>query len=84
MSTAPGIREVFARFRPFLRPERTGLLVAAGLLVLAALADTAAIWMFMLITDDALAAGSPAAFWAPGLAWLGIAACGAAASFGGS
>ena len=84
MSAAPGIREVFARFRPFLRPERGGLLVAAVLLVISALADTAGIWMFMLITDDALATGRLAEFWAPGLSWLAIAAVGAAASFGGS
>ncbi|GAB2652375.1 ABC transporter ATP-binding protein [Saccharopolyspora gloriosae] len=84
MTAAPGLREVFARFRPFLRAERGGLLVAAALLVLAALADTAAIWMFMLITDEALAAGSLDAFWTPGLSWLGIAAFGAASSFGGT
>ncbi|WP_243791073.1 ABC transporter ATP-binding protein [Saccharopolyspora gloriosae] len=84
MTAAPGIREIFARFRPFLRPERGGLLAAGLLLVLAALADTAAIWMFMLITDDALAAGSLDAFWVPGLSWLAIAAFGAAASFGGA
>ncbi|MCA1192024.1 MULTISPECIES: ABC transporter ATP-binding protein [unclassified Saccharopolyspora] len=84
MTAAPGIREIFARFRPHLRPERAGLLVAGVLLVVAALADTAAIWMFMLITDDALAAGSLDAFWAPGAAWLGIAVAGALASFGGA
>ncbi|MEU6128601.1 ABC transporter ATP-binding protein [Saccharopolyspora sp. NPDC047091] len=84
MTAAPGTREIFTRFRPHLRPERAGLAAAGALLVLAALADTAAIWMFMLITDDALAAGSLDAFWAPGAAWLGIAAVGALASFGGA
>ncbi|WP_406688204.1 ABC transporter ATP-binding protein [Saccharopolyspora sp. ID03-671] len=73
--------ELFRRFWPYLRQERAGLAGAAALLVLAAVADTAAIWMFMVLTDEALATGDINAFWAPAASWLGIAALGAVATF---
>ncbi|MBB5154045.1 ABC transporter ATP-binding protein [Saccharopolyspora phatthalungensis] len=76
-----GVRELFRRFWPFLRRNRAALLLAGTLLVVSALMDTAAIWMFMVLTDDALVTGELAAFWAPAAAWLGIAVMGAIASF---
>lgn len=78
-----GVRELFRRFWPYLRRDRAGLAGAAALLVLAAVADTTAIWMFMVLTDEALATGDINAFWGPAAAWLGIAAAGAAATFHG-
>ncbi|SFT02980.1 ABC transporter ATP-binding protein [Saccharopolyspora flava] len=73
--------ELFRRFWPYLRQERAGLAGSAVLLVLAAVADTAAIRMFMVLTDEALATGDITAFWAPAASWLGIAALGAVATF---
>ncbi|WP_190819402.1 hypothetical protein [Saccharopolyspora pogona] len=64
-----GVRALFRRFWPFLRRDRLALSLAGALLVVSALMDTAGIWMFMVLTDDALATGELAAFWAPAAAW---------------
>lgn len=79
--TAPGVGEILRRFEPFLRRDRTRLVSAAVMLVLSALADTATIWMFKLLTDGALETGDLDAFWAPAAAWFAIAVVGGAASF---
>ncbi|GAA4837241.1 ABC transporter ATP-binding protein [Saccharopolyspora rosea] len=80
----PGVREIFRRFWPFLHRDRRKLLVAAVLFVVAAVMETVAVWMFKVLTDDALTTGKLSAFWQPGMTWLGTAVVGAAASFGGA
>lgn len=46
--------------------------------VVAALAETASILLFAELTDNALQAGSPSAFWGPAGAWPGFAVLGCA------
>ncbi|WP_327316120.1 ABC transporter ATP-binding protein [Streptomyces sp. NBC_01235] len=70
-------REAFRRFWPLTRGDRKWMLVIVACVVVSALAETASILLFAELTDNALEAGSLAAFWGPAGAWLGVAALGA-------
>ncbi|MEU9382950.1 ABC transporter ATP-binding protein, partial [Streptomyces sp. NPDC048279] len=70
-------RVAFRRFWPLTRGDRGWLGAIIACVVVAALAETAAILLFADLTDNALAAGSLSAFWGPAGAWLGVAALGA-------
>ncbi|MFG2005974.1 ABC transporter ATP-binding protein [Spirillospora sp. NPDC048911] len=74
-SAAPvvSVRTTFRRFWPLMRGDRRLPALGAGLAIAAAACEVAAIWLFGVITDDALAARDLGAFWAPAGAWLGIA-----------
>jgi ATP-binding cassette subfamily B protein len=65
--------EMFRRFWPLTRPDRTTLLAAAVLLIAAAAADTVAVLMFMNIVDGAVGAGRMSAYWLPAGIWIGVA-----------
>ncbi|MGW7485561.1 ABC transporter ATP-binding protein [Streptomyces sp. NPDC054786] len=52
--------------------------------IVAALAETAAILLFSDLTDHALQRGSLDAFWAPAAQWLGVAVAGAAVGYAGN
>ncbi|MEV5874037.1 ABC transporter transmembrane domain-containing protein [Streptomyces sp. NPDC052101] len=67
-------RAAFCRFWPLTRGDRTWLAEIVACVVVAALAETAAILLFAQLTDHALKAGRLAAFWGPAGAWLGVAA----------
>ncbi|MFE3270506.1 ABC transporter ATP-binding protein [Streptomyces sp. NPDC059215] len=75
------VRAAFARFWPLTRGDRGRLVAVVGCVVVAALAETAAILLFARLTDHALAAGSLAAFWGPAGAWLGVAVAGAVVGY---
>ncbi|WP_406008163.1 ABC transporter ATP-binding protein/permease [Streptomyces sp. NBC_00637] len=70
-------REAFRRFWPLTRGDRGWMLVIVACVVVSALTETASILLFAELTDNALEAGSLAAFWGPAGAWLGVAALGA-------
>ncbi|MER6223189.1 ABC transporter ATP-binding protein [Streptomyces sp900105755] len=70
-------RTAFRRFWPLTRGDRRWLWMIIACVVVSALAETAAILLFADLTDNALQAGSLAAFWGPAGAWLGVAALGA-------
>ncbi|WP_181802863.1 ABC transporter ATP-binding protein [Streptomyces shenzhenensis] len=70
-------RAAFRRFWPLTRGDRRWLWLIIACVVVSALAETAAILLFADLTDNALKAGSLAAFWGPAGAWLGVAALGA-------
>ncbi|MGY5013616.1 ABC transporter ATP-binding protein [Streptomyces sp. 900105755] len=70
-------RTAFRRFWPLTRGDRRWLWMIIACVVVSALAETAAILLFADLTDNALQAGSLAAFWGPAAAWLGVAALGA-------
>jgi ATP-binding cassette subfamily B protein len=74
----------FRVFWPQLRRSRSSLVVAALFVTLGAAAETVAIYMFSVITDDVLAAGSLSAFWWPAGVWMGMTVLGGFASFGGN
>jgi ATP-binding cassette subfamily B protein len=76
--------EMFRRFWPLTRPDRTTLLAAAVLLIAAAAADTVAVLMFMNILDGAVAAGRMSAYWVPAGIWIGVALLAAGATAYGS
>ncbi|OLZ71382.1 ABC transporter ATP-binding protein [Streptomyces sp. IMTB 2501] len=67
-------REAFRRFWPLTRGDRRWLWAITGCVVVAALAETAAILLFAQLTDHALKTGRLSAFWGPAGAWLGVAA----------
>src|SRR5690349_18365106 len=73
----------FRRFWPLARPDRKLLALGGALALLAAGCEVTAVWVFGIITDNALVAGSLSAFWAPAAAWLGVAVVAAAATFAG-
>ncbi|MFB8183058.1 ABC transporter ATP-binding protein [Streptomyces sp. NPDC055966] len=77
-------REAFRRFWPLTRGDRGWLAAIVACVVVAALAETAAILLFAQLTDHALKAGSLAAFWGPAGAWLGVAALAALAGYPGN
>jgi ATP-binding cassette subfamily B protein len=64
--------EMFRRFWPLTRPDRTTLLAAALLLIAAAAADTVAVLMFMDILDGAVTSGRMSAYWVPAGIWIGV------------
>lgn len=75
------LRQVLAQFWPLTRPDRRTLTIATVLLVAAAAADTAAVWMFSEIIDGLTDTGGLAAFWGPARWWVLAALIGAAATF---
>ncbi|MFF3845995.1 ABC transporter transmembrane domain-containing protein [Streptomyces sp. NPDC002328] len=70
-------RKAFRRFWPLTRGDRRWMLVIVGCVMVSALAEATSILLFAELTDDALEAGSLAAFWGPAGAWLAVAAVGA-------
>ncbi|MFE4965973.1 ABC transporter ATP-binding protein [Streptomyces sp. NPDC056660] len=70
-------RVAFRRFWPLTCGDRRWLGAIIACVVVSALAETAAILLFADLTDNALQAGSLAAFWGPAGAWLLVAAVGA-------
>ncbi|WP_051808472.1 ABC transporter ATP-binding protein [Actinoplanes subtropicus] len=69
------------RFWPFAVPDRKLLMYGGALALLAAGSEVAAVYLFGVITDEALSARKLSAFWAPAALWLGAAAIGAFATF---
>jgi ATP-binding cassette subfamily B protein len=76
------VRQAFQRFWPYVRVDRRFLVFAMLLLVLSAAAETAAIWTFGSIINDALGKASLSGFWGPAGMWVALAAIGGFASFG--
>ena len=69
------------RFWPFAAPDRKLLIYGGALAILAAGAEVAAVYLFGVITDEALSAKKLSAFWSPAALWLGAAVIGAVATF---
>ncbi|NEA68002.1 ABC transporter ATP-binding protein [Streptomyces sp. SID12488] len=78
------VREAFHRFWPLTRGDRKWLVAIVTCVVVSALAETAAILLFAELTDNALKAGSLAAFWGPAGAWLAVAVLGALVGYAGN
>ncbi|WP_371661514.1 ABC transporter ATP-binding protein [Streptomyces sp. NBC_00280] len=78
------VREAFGRFWPLTRGDRKWLVAIVACVVVSALAETAAILLFAELTDNALEAGSLAAFWGPAGAWLAVAVLGALVGYAGN
>ncbi|MFF6983455.1 ABC transporter ATP-binding protein [Streptomyces sp. NPDC008343] len=74
-------RTAFRRFWPLTRGDRKWPAVIVACVVVAALAETASVLLFAELTDNALKAGSLAAFWGPAAAWLGVAVLGAVVGY---
>jgi len=72
---------ILRRFWPFAVPDKKLLMYGTVLAVLAAGAEVAAVYLFGVITDEALTAKKLSAFWAPAAMWLGAAIAGAVATF---
>jgi ATP-binding cassette, subfamily B, bacterial len=77
-------RTAFARFWPLTRGDRRWLVLVCVCVVLAALAETAAILLFAELTDNALQKGSLSAFWSPAAQWLAVAVFGAGVAYTGN
>lgn len=77
-------REVLSRYGPMVRPNRVLLACSVLFFLLAAAADTLAVWMFSTIVDDAAARASLSRFWTPASVWVGLAVVGGAATFTGT
>ncbi|MFG2861551.1 ABC transporter ATP-binding protein [Streptomyces sioyaensis] len=77
-------RIAFRRFWPLSKGLRGRLVLVCLCVVVAALAETAAILLFSDLTDNALQRGSLDAFWAPAANWLGVAVLGAAVGYAGN
>ena len=75
--------QTFRRFWPLAKPDRKLLALGGVLAVLAAAGEVTAIWVFGIITDDALSAKNLSAFWTPAAAWLGVAVLAAGATYAG-
>ncbi|GAA4569164.1 ABC transporter ATP-binding protein [Planotetraspora kaengkrachanensis] len=75
------IRKTFRRFWPYTRGLRRLLVLGVAAAILATACEIAAIRLFGLITDEVLSTHDLTAFWAPALAWLGLALVAAVASF---
>ena len=72
---------ILRRFWPFAVPDKK-LLVYGGILAVgAAGAEVAAVYLFGVITDEALTAKKLSAFWLPAGIWLAVAVAGAVATF---
>ncbi|MEV4976556.1 ABC transporter ATP-binding protein [Streptomyces scopuliridis] len=66
------------------RGDRRWLVLVCVCVVLAALAETAAILLFGDLTDNALQRGSLGAFWTPAALWLAVAVFGAGIAYSGN
>ncbi|MEV0148641.1 MULTISPECIES: ABC transporter ATP-binding protein [unclassified Nonomuraea] len=78
------IRRTFREFWPGTRGLRRLFVAGAVLAILAAACEVAAIALFGHITDKVLTTRVLSAFWAPALAWLGLAIVAGVMSFGGA
>ncbi|MFG2135277.1 ABC transporter ATP-binding protein [Streptomyces sp. NPDC048650] len=74
-------RQAFRSFWPLVKGDRRWLVLICVCIVIAALAETAAILLFGELTDHALQKGSLDAFWVPAAKWLGVAAFGAVVGY---
>ena len=74
----------FRRFWPLSKGLRGRLALVCLCVIIAALAETAAILLFSDLTDNALQRGSLDAFWGPAAKWLGVAVVGAAVGYVGN
>ncbi|MFI6603161.1 ABC transporter ATP-binding protein [Nonomuraea sp. NPDC050536] len=83
---APAVmfRKAFKEFWPVTRGLRLLMVLGGVLAIVAALCEVAAIGLFAVITDQVLSQGDLGAFWAPALAWLGLAVLAGAVTFGGT
>ncbi|MEU5031161.1 ABC transporter ATP-binding protein [Streptomyces milbemycinicus] len=77
-------RVAFRRFWPLTRGDRRWLVLICVCVVVAALAETAAILLFSNLTDHALQEGSLSAFWSPAGQWFAVAVLGAAVGYAGN
>ncbi|MFJ8674841.1 ABC transporter ATP-binding protein [Streptomyces sp. NPDC093589] len=77
-------RTAFRRFWPLSKGLRGRLALVCLCVIIAALAETAAILLFSDLTDNALQRGSLDAFWGPAAKWLGVAVVGAAVGYVGN
>jgi ATP-binding cassette subfamily B protein len=77
------VRQIFRRFFPYVRGDRTLLLTAALLLITNVASDLVAIWTFAAITDNALVGGNLGAFWKPAGLWLAMTVLGGAVAYAG-
>ncbi|QKV97692.1 ATP-binding cassette domain-containing protein [Streptomyces sp. NA02950] len=78
------IRRAFVRFWPLTKGDRGRLALILVCVIIAALAETAAILLFGNLTDDALQKGSLDAFWSPAGQWLVVAVVGAVVGYVGN
>ncbi|MGI5399331.1 ABC transporter ATP-binding protein [Streptomyces sp. CA-135486] len=85
-AAAPSLpmRRAFARFWPLTKGDRGRLALILVCVIIAALAETAAILLFGSLTDDALQEGSLDAFWSPAGQWLVVAVLGAVVGYVGN
>jgi ATP-binding cassette, subfamily B, bacterial len=84
VGTSRAVIHLLRRFRLLTRPDRAAIAMATVLLIVAAATDTVAVWMFSDIVNGAVADGAMTAYWGPAAVWLGAAAAGGMATFGGS
>src|SRR3981189_3146184 len=73
----------FRRFWPLARADARLLVLCGVVAALIAGCEGVGIWLFGVITDQALAAKNLSAFWTPAVAWLGVAIAAAAPAFAG-
>jgi ATP-binding cassette subfamily B protein len=78
------LRNALREFWPLTRPDRPLLYAAAALMVLAAAADTAAVWMFSDIVDGLADTGTFDVFWTPACRWIAAAIVGAVTTAAGT
>ncbi|MET7459541.1 ABC transporter ATP-binding protein [Nonomuraea sp. NPDC005501] len=84
IAPAVSIRRTFREFWPGTRGLRRLFVAGTVLAILAAACEVAAIALFGHITDKVLTTRVLSAFWAPALAWLGLAIVAGVMSFGGA
>ena len=84
--TAPQLpaRLAFRRFWPLTKGDRRWIVLICACVVVAALAETAAVLLFSDLTDNALRQGSLSAFWSPAAQWLAVAVLGAGVGYAGN
>jgi ATP-binding cassette subfamily B protein len=63
---------VLTRFRPFVHDDRGRLVAALALLCAAAGCDTAVVYTFTTIVDDAVASSSTSSIWGPAALWAAL------------
>jgi ATP-binding cassette subfamily B protein len=78
---AVGIREIFRRFWPDVRPFRGLLCISLLVVVVSPAVEAAEIWMFKILVDDVLTPRDFAAFPIVAAAYVGLTLLGGAVSF---
>jgi ATP-binding cassette, subfamily B, bacterial len=76
-----GIRDIFRRFWPDVRPFRGLLCISLLLIVVAPVLESAKIWMFKILVDDVLTPRDFGAFPAVAAAYVGLTLLGGAVGF---